>query len=452
MPDNRPRLLIVTHDVIDAKVSGLGMRYLEFSRALAADLAVTLASPYESSLTPADYRLARYSETNADSLRQLVDAHDVALISGFMVARFPFLQTTSTRLIVDWITPFILENLHYHLQTPIEAREGFMRQSIHVTNLLARTGDFFICGSERQRDFWMGVLAANYRLNPRTSSPESTGHNLIDVVGFGLPERPPVQSQPVLLGVHPRCGPDSKIVWWGGGAWDWLDPVTLVRAWPQVIARHPEARLVFLSTQPNPLVPQAKKAIEIERLATEYGERDKTIFFLEWLSYEARESMLCEAHVGAVLHPLHLETHFSVRTRVMDYIWAGLPILITEGDVMSEVVRAQGLGRVIPAQNPEAAAVALNELLGQPKSAWAAAFAAYAESARWSRIVEPIRRYCLENRPAPDRVARQLVSVEPPAQVTQPNLILRGLAALRIYGLREVIRHLYQLARHQMLR
>jgi len=448
-----PRLLIVTHDVVDTRVSGPGMRCLEFSRALARDLEVTLASPYESSLSGLAFRMARYSELRPQSLQALVEANDVALISGYMVDKFAFLRTTSTRLIIDLIAPFILENLHYHLDEPVETREGFIRHAVEVTNQLAQVGDFFICGSERQRDFWLGVLAANQRLNPHTAPPDSNGHKLIDIVGFGIPERPPVQRRPVLRDAHPRFGPDSKIVWWGGGAWDWLDPLTLVRAWPRVIERHPEARLVFPRTQPNPLVPQARKALEAERLATEMGERDRTIFALEWLSYEDRESLLCEAQVGVVLHPLHLETRFSVRTRVLDYIWASLPILITEGDTMSELVREKRLGRVVPPQDPGAVAEALGELLQRPKTDWAPAFAAYAESVRWPRVVQPIRRYCLEGAYAPDRWKRQAVG--PAALRTgsgQPSWLARALKAWRIHGPRQALAHAHKLLRWQLFR
>ena len=267
------------------------MRYLELARVLASDLDVTLASPYPSDLSPANFRLAQYSELNPAALRRLVEAHDVALISGYLVDQFPFLRTTTTRLIVDLVTPFVLENLHHYLDQPLDVRDRFQRQAVNVTNQLAQVGDFFICGSERQRDFWLGVLAANQRLNPRTVGPDSAAWNLIDVVGFGLPERAPARQRAVLREAHPRFGPESKIVWWGGGMWDWLDPMTLIRAWPQVSGRHPEARLVFLRAQPNPGVPQPRQAVEVERWAVEQGVRDHTVFFLDWLAYDDREAL-----------------------------------------------------------------------------------------------------------------------------------------------------------------
>ena len=47
-------------------------------------------------------------------------------------------------------------------------------------------GDFFICASDKQRDFWLGQLAALGRLNPATYDEEENLDELIRVVPFGL--------------------------------------------------------------------------------------------------------------------------------------------------------------------------------------------------------------------------------------------------------------------------
>lgn len=254
----RPHLLIVSNDVVDTKMAGPGMRYLEMARALSGDLDVTLAIPSETTLEVADVCLVRYWEERPGSLQVLVENSDVALISGYMVEKFPFLQHTQTRLVVDLYDPFILENLHYYVNEPISAQETFNHHALSITNSLACLGDFFICGSDRQRDFWMGMLAANERINPRTFAKDPSLRALIDVVGIGFPNREP-HSKPMLRGVHSAFPEDAQIVLWGGGIWDWLDPITLVKAWPQVLAQHPQARLIFLGTRhPNPLVPLIK--------------------------------------------------------------------------------------------------------------------------------------------------------------------------------------------------
>jgi glycosyltransferase involved in cell wall biosynthesis len=204
---------------------------------------------------------------------------------------------------------------------------------------------------------------------------------------------------------------------WGGGIWNWLDPLTLIRAWPQVLVQHPEARLVFLGTRhPNPLVPRHEMAAKAEVLAAEIGEEDRSILFFEWLSYKDREALLCEADVGVTLHPIHVETRFSLRTRVLDYFWARLPVLITDGDVTSEWIRDYGIGVVVPPFDPDAVGRGLVEILDRPKAAWAQSFEPLRASLEWTQVVGPLLHYCLEGDYAPDRLDRQALKPPPPAE------------------------------------
>jgi glycosyltransferase involved in cell wall biosynthesis len=403
----RPHLLIVSQDIVDVKMAGPGMRYLEMARALNADLQVTLAVPAETSLEIPGLRIVRYWEQRPGSLQVLVENSDIALVSGYMVEKFPFLENTAARLVVDLYDPFVLENLHYYLNEPREAQDALNGQAVAITNRLARLGDFFICGNERQRDYWMGVLTANNRTNPRNFTEDPTLRALLDVVGIGLPDREPV-ARPFLRGVDPRVPVDARIVLWGGGIWNWLDPLTLINAWPQVIAQNQQARLIFLGTRhPNPDVPTHVMAEKAQKLAKEIGEIDKSILFYEWISYEDREALLCEADVGVTLHPIHVETRYSLRTRVLDYLWAQLPVLITDGDVTSEWVRRYDLGAVVPQDDAQAVADGLNFILSRPKVSWQPNFAPLRESMRWSGVVKPLLQYCLEGGYAPDRQARQ---------------------------------------------
>ena len=402
----RPHLLIVSNDVVDSKMAGPGMRYLEFARALQTDLDVTLAVPAATTWEEPGLALVQYAEDRPLSLQVLVENCDVALISGYMVRKFPFLRTTRTRLVVDLYDPFLLENLHYYVREPMSAQLSAAHDAAEVTNALAQLGDFFICGSERQRDLWMGVLAANQRINPLTFQQDGSLRRLIDVAGIGFPNRLPKPGR-LLRGIHPAVPDEARIVLWGGGIWDWLDPLTLVRAWPATLARHPEARLVFLGTRhPNPVVPQHQMAHDTIDLAEAIGEKDRSILFFEWLPYADRETLLGEADIGVTLHPVHVETRYSIRTRVLDYFWARLPVIVTEGDVTSEWVRELGLGQVVPPFDVEAVSAALDLVLSRPKASWAPAFEPLPQKFNWAQVVEPLRRYCLEGHFAADREVR----------------------------------------------
>ena len=53
---------------------------------------------------------------------------------------------------------------------------------------------------------------------------------LLAVVPFGIQEDPPVQRRHGIRGATPGIGPDDKVILWGGGIYNWFDPLSLIRA------------------------------------------------------------------------------------------------------------------------------------------------------------------------------------------------------------------------------
>lgn len=408
-PDKRkPTLLILSNDIVSKKMAGPGLRYLEMARALSADLDVTLAVPGATDLEVPGLRIVSYRDDQPAGVELLVQNHDQSLVSGYMALKFPFLENGRSRIIVDWYDPFFLENYYYYNQESLESQNRHNAAAVDVVNKLARMGDFFICGNERQRDLWLGILAANGRVNPHTLGEDQSLRNLIDVVGVGIPEREPVH-RPFLRGVDPRFPADCRIVLWGGGIWNWLDPLTLVRGWKEVAQAFPQARLVFLGTRhPNPQVPQHEIVDRLVRLAEESGEKERSIIFFEWLTLEEREALLCESDIGVTLHPIHAETRYSIRTRVLDYIWTGLPVLVTEGDVTSEWVQGARIGETVPPEDPAAVSAALQRMLAEDKESWTEAFSALQQKLRWEAVVQPLLRYCHSGKSAADHLANDV--------------------------------------------
>ena len=431
--DERPRVLVVSNDIVRKKMAGPGMRYLEMAQALAPDLDVVLAVPDETDIDSASVPLVRYWEDRPESLQVLVDNADIAIVTGYMAERFPFLADTRTRLVGDLYDPFILENLYYYKDQSLPVREVHNQHAVAAMNRLLSICDFFICGNSRQRDLWLGALAAQGRVTPTLFEQDPSLRNLIDVVGMGLPERPP-RRQPTVCGRHPAVPEDARLVLWGGGIWNWLDPLTLLEAWPNVVSVHPRARLVFLGTRhPNPIVPAHEMAQRAESLASLIGEKDRTVLFIDWLAYAEREGLLCEAAVGIALHPIHVETRYSLRTRVLDYIWARLPIVVTDGDTSSEWVREHGIGRVVPPSDRKAVAAALIEILARSKETWAPAFDALHQQFAWPRVVGPLREWCLAGKAT---AARGNAST-PDQRDARPNRKRRRLAEKTLQTIRD---------------
>ena len=100
----------------------------------------------------------------------------------------------------------------------------------------------------------------------------------------------------MLRGVVPGIGDDAKIILWGGGVYNWFDPISLLRAVDKLRARLPEVRLYFLGMKhPNPHVPEMRMAVRTKELADELGLTDTHVFFNEgWVEYEDRQNYLLE--------------------------------------------------------------------------------------------------------------------------------------------------------------
>jgi glycosyltransferase involved in cell wall biosynthesis len=396
------RVLIISDDVVGKQMAGIAIRNWEYARILSYEHRVTLAVPHRTELTPQRFELVPY---NASTLRRLAGEAGVIILSGLTLAQYPFLRISGAPLVVGLYHSFVLENLQLFAHRDLDFRLRDHTTLVRVLNDLLLAGDFFACNSERQRDYWLGMLAALNRINP-VSFEDPTLRSLIDVVPFGLPDDPPAHRKPVLKGVHPGVGPDDFVAYWGGGIYNWLDPLTLIRATVRVAAEDARLKVFFAATQhPNPRVHVMKMVNDARKLSDELSLTGRHVFFNDWVPYKERENYLLEADVGISLHLDHLETHYAFRNRLLDYIWAGLPVIATEGDTAADLVRQHDLGWVVGYENVSHVTHALREAMGSAglRENYASRFASVAEQFRWSETIEPLARFCAHPHVAPDK-------------------------------------------------
>jgi hypothetical protein len=189
-------------------------------------------------------------------------------------------------------------------------------------------------------------------------------------------------------------------------------------------------------------------AHEAVALADELGLTGRHVFFNEeWVPYEERANYLLEADVGVSTHLNHVETAFSFRTRVLDYLWAGLPIVTTEGDTFAELVESRGLGFTVRPGDVAGLHDALRDLLTDEALAdrCRKSVADVAPELSWTRVLEPLMAFCREPRPAPDIVdaLQEAGPRHPPAKWT----LRRDIGLIGTYykqgGPAEVVRRAY---------
>ncbi|HVE95237.1 MAG TPA: glycosyltransferase [Acidimicrobiales bacterium] len=415
-------IVVATNDALGDRMAGPAIRAWHMADALADAHEVTLFTTGACDATSERFAISRGW---TDELKALEQRADVIVFQGFVLDGQPWLAASNKTLVVDLYDPFHLEQLELSREAQHDVRVEVVASTVAVLNEQVARGDFFLCASEKQRDFWLGQLAAVGRINPLTYDGDESLRNLIDVVPFGVGEKPPVKEGPAIRGVVAGIDDGDDLLLWGGGVYNWFDPQTLVRAVAELRARRPRVRLYFLGMKhPNPEVPQMRTATETMALSDALGLTGTHVFFNhDWVPYARRGDWLLEADIGVSTHLDHVETAFSFRTRVLDYLWASLPVVCTQGDSMAELVEAHGLGATVPAGDPSALAQALGDLLDDPDRLQRCrnAVATVADRYRWSTSLAPLVRFC-----ATARRARDLTDPE-----TAPRLAAAGRTAAR---------------------
>jgi glycosyltransferase involved in cell wall biosynthesis len=307
-----------------------------------------------------------------------------------------------------------------------------------------------ICASEKQRDYYLGVLSALGRVNPYTHADDASLRRLIDVVPIGLPSEPPRHTRRVLKGVYPGIAADDKVLLWLSGIWNWFDAPTLIRAMVRIVTQRPDVKLLFMGARhPDPRAPNFQATADTIALSRELGLYDRHVFFSEWVPYAERENYLLEADMAVSLHRDHLESRFAFRVRFLDYFWARLPMVVTRGDVLSDQVTTYGLGRVVAAGDVAGVAEAILTLLDTPdlRETYRPRFEAVAARYRWEVGAQPLVAFCAAPRVAPDKAHLRASGgweVKPTVWWQLPGKAWR---ALRRGGLRGLVRQVDQYRR-----
>lgn len=393
------KILVISNDVVDTRMAGCGIRAYEISKFLSNFHNVTLIAPNYSNIENHNFR---FVTLNQYVLKKILKESEVIILQGTILSQFPFIKESSIPIVVDMYTPFILENL----EVPLERQTGIYQHNrilkIFIEQLLA--GDYFICANERQKDFFLGMFCILNRINPVNYQEDKTFHKLIDIVPFGMSSDEPRHTKHVLKGVYKNIKADDKVILWLGGIWDWLDSITLIKAMKIICQKRNDIKLIFLGIKhpARPMMEMARNAVELSK---KLGFYDRYVFFEEGISYDERTNCLMEANIGIVTHSNHIETRFSHRTRIADYIWTNLPIIATKGGTLSDLIEQQKLGITIDYENADSLADAIFKLLEDEKfyTQCKKNLRNISSQFRWDKILEPLNEFCKNPKRAPDK-------------------------------------------------
>lgn len=386
------KILLNSADVIGSSMAGPAIRYWEFAKALAKDHDVVLSTPNTPDISPEGFVIQPRSTS---SITKEIAQADVLVTQVISCSMAWAAKRHGVKIILDAYDPMPLENIEALKELPISLREYANKQLSSQWNFFFKMADAILCANEEQRSLWIGLLMGLKRLTPAVYDEDSLLKKLIDIVPFGVSSSSPQHS-----GKGPRqmfnLKSSDKVLLWGGGIWNWFDPITLLKAVKQLNDEGCPVNVVFMGvTHPNPRIPKMKMASDTVQLAKDLDLLDKRVFFIYgWTPYEQRQSFLLDADIGVSTHAEHLETQYAFRTRILDYIWAGLPIIATEGDSFANLIKNKQLGVVVPYGDVQAVADAIKQILFQPETTKQIKenLSKIRPQFYWSMLVKPIAR------------------------------------------------------------
>jgi hypothetical protein len=394
-------------------MAGPAIRAFELARALAgAGHEATLAAPAPSAVADPAVTLLDAGFADFDRLLAAAREHDVLVAQELPAQLLRHVRRLPIHLVADLYNPRPMEVLEAVRDRSPAAQRRAQALARLTTLAMCAAADFIVCASEKQRDLWLGGLALHGLIDLDRYRADPSLRSLIDVVPFGLPSADPQPGDaPVLKGAWPGIGAEDRVLLWGGGIWNWLDAITCIDAVGLLQDLDPPVHLVFQGIERPGL--ERVDAISGTPRALAHAEASGLLgtrvhVNRDWVPYDRRAAWLLEADLGVSAHHDHLEARFSFRTRVLDYLWAGRPVVGTQGDALADLIEREGLGRTVPPEDPQRFADACRALL-EDQQQWDTAannIAALRPTLTWQKATEPLAAFCHNPRRREPRRAR----------------------------------------------
>ncbi|MCX7013566.1 MAG: glycosyltransferase [Candidatus Sumerlaeota bacterium] len=417
LPHHPLRILVFAPEAASERLTAPTIRALGIARHLARRFETVLALPNHTEMFRQEAFRTRVG-SRREAARWLGE-YDVVISRG---TEYPAraVARRSRRgpiQVFDLYDPFFLQILAgaANVGLPADPHAPHVRRRMA---LLLKRGDFFLCASPQQRQLWLGALFALGRLDKGQRTTATTGtigtigmkgmaahrlpEELVGVCPFGHDGSAPRAAERALKGVRPGIGAGDRVILWNGGVWNWFDPLTLIRAMTELAREGPDIKLVFMAVRyPDSGFTGYEMVEKARALARDLGVADRNVFFHEeWVPFDERAAWLLDADLAAATAPEGAENTFAFRTRLVDAVWAGVPILCTRGGFMGDFVERNEVGLTVPGGDPAALKAAiLRALEPEAQARFRANLAGCRHELQWDNCLKPLGEFV-------ERVAR----------------------------------------------
>lgn len=406
----RKRLLIISNGppptADQPVVEGGGLRCWGLAWGLRQndpELEITVAyhEHYKKPHSPGEQDGIALATWGPDTLSALVGQFDAVLISYCMgtlsldVARA---LRPDQRLILDCYVPIHVE-VCARESRDLDGEYAAYHRDAGIWNEVLRRGDLMLYASPAQRLYYLGVLGANGRLNPITY-----GEDLLLRVPYGTyPDPPRPETRPISALVGSDGG--KKILWFGG-IYPWFDLRGLIDA-VALVNQRDRATLTIVGAR-NPFNTHPDFVARSDELV-EYASRPEfreVVKLQDWVGFSERADWYCDADLVVVVNKPGDENSLSWRTRLADFVWAGVPIVTNGGDPLGDRLIEAGASARFPSLGPEAIAETLHDLLSRPEALeqLRSRLAPFRDELRWDEVTRPLADWIGRGRRAADLV------------------------------------------------
>jgi len=405
------KIIIFSTGVVRERLIGPEIRVWEFAKTLCKKRHdVTLAVPNEDFPPHMPFEIIRYTN---DNLKILTKDKDVAITQGDVYNKvIRFAERIPT--VCDLYDPYIIECMHLDPKSFPSAVETLKTQLL--------TGDFFLCASEAQRLFYLGMFAILGRLDPIRFSGHNKFENLIDLVPFGAAEEN-------LNFTRIEKAENGKRVFLGG-VYNWYNPFTSLDCLKIILNKRKDIKFVFTKFPYE--IPAVKR---MEKEVSEYAHKIgviEHITFGEWVPYEERSKLYSDVDIALVIHKSTLEAALSFRTRILDFLSFGIPVITNEGGDLERLIKDYGCGLIVKENDSQCLADALlflienqqkrGEMISRGK-------ALIRDKFLWEKVIEPLERFC--SNPSFYSISN---SCDPAVNIKHESLIYKSINTWRTEG------------------
>ncbi len=245
------------------------------------------------------------------------------------------------QLILDGYVPIHIEMSARNSDNLDREYDAFNFENKIWTKALKR-GDILLCANESQKKFYIGVMAQVGRINPITYGDE----DLIQIVPYGIyREKATAKKDPISKMVQDKKA--FKLLWFGG-IYPWFDLTNLLKAVKNASEKVPVELIMVGVKNPFNQHPDFLKKYEEVMAYISKNKMEKIVHVTDWVKFEERAEWYLGSDAVVLINNIGVENTLAWRTRLVDYVWADLPIVTNGGDPMSDILMANDAVYILP--------------------------------------------------------------------------------------------------------